>query len=317
MIDEVFDTMNMEDIVKVAKVVNPIDPLNIYLNLFDLFNMQKMKSITGDNFVVRDGILKCHNYFIPLDSITIVEMARIQLSPVIPIVIFIFGLLLSLYNIYLYSKYYVKIPYTISILIFGFILSSAVIYLNTKLPYTMTIRLNNNIFCTYMNRDKKFIQDITIIMQECINNRKGEYKFMLNQGEIKYNNNSINITGDIKDSNIDLISSGGRKISYGETSIKHVEKKDYTGLTGEDWMNLERFFVLKRQEFSNSDRNYEICNDLATYSQRRDAGKIKGYLKTIGKEGIRMLLSAGANVVDAVAMETVKPILQKILSLKG
>lgn len=312
--------MNMENIVKAvkaAKVVNPIDPLNVYIKFFDLFKIQKMKTITGDNFVVSDGILKCHNYFIPLDSITIVEMARLQLSPFISIFICSIGLLLSLYNIYLYIQYRVKIPYSFSMFIFGFLLSFLVIYLNTKLPYIMTIRLNNNIFCTYMNKNKKFIQDITIIMQECINNRKGEYKFMLNQGEIKYNNNSINITGDIKDSNIDIIGSGGSKISYGDTSIKHEEKKDYTGLTIEDWMNLEKFFILRRQEFSSSDRNYKICNNLATYTQRKDAGKIKEYLKLIGKEGIQMLLNAGTNVVDAVAMETVKPILQKILKLNG
>lgn len=84
-IKEVNPSMNMGDVAKSAKavsqIINPIDPLNIYVNFFDLFKLQKMKVISGDNFVVSNGILQCQNYFIPLDSVSIVEMARIQLSP--------------------------------------------------------------------------------------------------------------------------------------------------------------------------------------------------------------------------------------------
>lgn len=181
----------------------------------------------------------------------------------------------------------------------------------------MIIRLNNNIFCTYMSYKKSFIQEMMIKMQECINNRKGEYNFMLNQGKIEYNDNhSINIGGSVGG---DFIAAGANKETHennNNTTINHLQQNN-TGLTIEDWMNLEKFFILRRQEFSSSDRNYKICNNLATYTQRKDAGKIKEYLQKIGKEGIRMLLNAGTNVVDAVAMETVKPILQKILNLNG
>ena len=87
--------MNMGDVVEstnvVRQIINPINPLNIYVNFFDLFKLQKMKVISGDNFVVSNGILQCQNYFIPLDSISIVEMARIQLSPWFFIGIFVIG----------------------------------------------------------------------------------------------------------------------------------------------------------------------------------------------------------------------------------
>lgn len=311
--------MNMGDVVKstnaVKEIINPIDPLNTYVNFFDLFKMQKMKVISGDNFVVSNGILQCQNYFIPLDSISIVEMARIQLSPWFFLCLFTIGIALSMFNVYLYREYFVSFTFATPMLVFGFILSAVVIFINTKLPYTMTIRLNNNMFCTYMNGNKQFIQEIMKKMQECINNRKGEYTFMLNQGKIEYkDNHSINIGGSVGG---DFIAAGANKETHennNNTTINHSQQNN-TGLTVEDWAHLENFFILRRQEFPNNDRNYKICNNLATYTQRRDAGKIKGYLQTIGKEGIRMLLSAGTNVVDAVAMETVKPILQKILKL--
>ena len=201
-IKEVNPSMNMGDVAKSAKavsqIINPIDPLNIYVNFFDLFKLQKMKVISGDNFVVSNGILQCQNYFIPLDSVSIVEMARIQLSPWFFIGMFTIGIVLSIFNVYLSREYYVYFTLAAPVLIWGLILSAAVIYINTKLPYTMTIRLNNNMFCTYMNGNKQFIQKIMDKMQECINNRKGEYTFMLNQGKIEYkDNHSINIGGSV------------------------------------------------------------------------------------------------------------------------
>lgn len=308
--------MNMGDVVEstnvVRQIINPINPLNIYVNFFDLFKLQKMKVISGDNFVVSNGILQCQNYFIPLDSISIVEMARIQLSPWFFIGIFVMGVVLSMFNTFLYREYYIFFTFATPMLVFGFILSAIVIFINTKLPYTMTIRLNNNMFCTYMNGNKQFIQRIMEKMQECINNRKGEYNFMLNQGRIEYNDNhSINIEGNNKG---DIIASGAHKTIHENNNNTIYQQQNKTGLTVEDWTNLEKFFVLRRQEFSSSDRNYKICNNLVTYTQRKDAGKIKEYLQKIGKEGIMMLLNAGTN---AVAMNTIKPILQKILSLKG
>ncbi len=301
--------MNMEEIKKVMK---PIDPLNIYFNLFDLFRIQKVKLITGDNFIVSDGILKCQNYFIPLDSISLVEMARIQLSPWFSIGIFFFGLFVSVFNVFVYREHNTQIPYTGFLIGFGFVLSASVIFLNTKLPYTMTIRLNNNLYCTYMNRNKRFIQDIMDKMQECINNRKGEYTFMLNQGKIEYNDNhSINIGGGVGG---DFIASGANKEIH-ENSHNIINRpQNKTGITAEDWVNLEKYFIMKQQDFPIGDRNYKICNNLITYTQKKDAGKIKSYLQTIGKEALRMLFVAGTNVA---AMETVKPIVNKILSLKG
>lgn len=72
--------------------------------------------------------------------------------------------------------------------------------------------------------------------------------------------------------------------------------------------------MMRQNDFPIGDRNYKICSNLVAYSQRKEAGKIKDYLQKIGREGIKMLFSASTNVA---AMETVKPIVQKILSLKG
>lgn len=131
---------------------------------------------------------------------------------------------------------------------------------------------------------------------------------MLNQGTIEYNDNhSINIDGGV---GRDFIAPGANKTSY-ENSNNHVNyQQSRAGITTEDWMRLEKYFIMRQQEFSAGDRNYQICSDLITYSQRKDAGKIKGYLQTIGKEAVRMLFTASTNVA---ALEVVKPIVNKIL----
>ena len=85
-------------------------------------------------------------------------------------------------------------------------------------------------------------------------------------------------------------------------------------LTLQDWMTLEKFFIMRQKEFSVNDRNYKICSNLLTYSKEREIGKFRKYLGVIGKEAIRTLFTTSTNVA---AMETVKPIIQKILSLKG
>ncbi len=307
--------MNIEDITKAAKIiVNPVDPLNIYYNFFDIFKLQRMKTITGDNFVVSNGILQCQNYFIPLDSISIVEMTRIQISPIFPITILVLGMFLSLFNIYLYNEYFIKMPFAIQMFIFGFLLTVAVTFINTKLPYMLTIRLNNNIFCTYTNSNKKFIQDIMKKMQECINNRKGEYKFMLNQGTIQYNDSHSIQIENVSNSPIEIYNENAKK-EIGGNEIKNVcNSQSSKSLTLQDWMTLEKFFIMRQKEFSVNDRNYKICSNLLTYSKEREIGKFRKYLGVIGKEAIRTLFTTSTNVA---AMETVKPIIQKILSLKG
>lgn len=303
--------MNIEDIKKIlknAKLENPIDSINFYISIFDLFKMRNFKLISGDNFFVSDGILKFKNYFIPLDAVSIVEMGRIQISILPFAIMLVIGSLIP-------ERSFLFELIGLPLITFGFFSLTIIVAINFILPYTMTIRLNNDNYCVYISYKKNFVRDIMIKMQECINNRKGEYKFMLNKGIIEYNDNhSINIEGGV---GRDFIAPGANKTTHENNNNTIYQQQNKTGLTVEDWTNLYNFFVLRRQEFSSSDRNYKICNNLATYTQRRDAGKIKGYLQTIGKEGVRMLLSASTNVVDAVAMETVKPILQKILKLNG
>ena len=290
--------MNLRDILKKSYLSNSI---NIYISLFDILKTTRFKLITGKNFIVSDGILKFKNYFIPLDAVSMVEMGRIQIVSWPFLIIFIAGYLLY-ENIGLFEY----ISSLISAI--GFLGWLIIIVMNIIMPYIMIIRLNNNLFCTYMSYKKNFIQEMMIKMQECINNRKGEYKFMLNQGTIEYNDNhSINIDGGV---GRDFIAPGANKTSY-ENSNNHVNyQQSRVGITTEDWMRLEKYFIMRQQEFSAGDRNYQICSDLITYSQRKDAGKIKGYLQTIGKEAVRMLFTASTNVA---ALEVVKPIVNKIL----
>ena len=294
--------MNIEDIKKLAK---PIDELNFYISMFDIFKTKNIKLISGNNFWVIDKIIKFKNYFIPLDSVSMVEIGRLQISPC-PF----FALLLAGAIIPERSIFYSSIGFPLIAL--GFLGLVVIVVINMILPYTMTIRLNNGIFCTYVSYKKDFIQKITEKMQECINNGKGDYNFMLNQGKIVYNDNSINFRGDNNKTG-DFISGTGSTKNVRNSDNIHTIYNTNTGLSSKDWANLEEFFTMRQKEFSMGDRNYKICGHLATYSQRKDESGLNKYLRTIGGEALKSILSSGTSTITIAAIKT---ILQKVISKK-
>lgn len=83
--------MNLGDNLKNSNLKNS---LNIYISLFDFFKTAKFKLITGENFLVSDGILQFKNYFIPLDAVSMVEMGRIQITSWPFLVILVVGYIL-------------------------------------------------------------------------------------------------------------------------------------------------------------------------------------------------------------------------------
>lgn len=264
------------------------------------------RTISGDSSYVGEGVLKCNNYFLSLDSICVVEMGRNQNPSWYGILFIIAGVLMCLIPDMLIAG--------IITIIFGIFIMYIIGKTNEKIPYSLTIRLSNNMLFTYQNLNKAFMEKIMEVIQSCINDRKGEYHIMLNQGKIEHNNNSINIGGSINDSNINIVTQGGSKTISGDNinTINKQQENCNKGLTVEEWENLERFFMMCQKEFQVNEINYIVCGNLLTYSHEKNIEKLKKYLGRIGRETIKTILNVSTNVA---ATEVVCLIIEKILSL--
>lgn len=262
------------------------------------------RTITGSNIYVGEGVLKCNNYFLSLDSICVVEMGRVQKSIGLCILIIILGILICMIPNKFFWGFVIIIAGSLGIYVTGII--------NRNIPYSLTIRLNNNMSFTYESLNRKFIEEIMDVIQSCINDRKGGYNILLNQGKIEHNNNSINIGGNISDSNIDIIAPGGSKSIGGDSrNTIYKQQNGDIGLTAEEWENLEKYFMVTQKEFPVNDINYKICRNLINYSHEKSTEKLKRYFGIIGQEAIKTILSVSTNVA---ATEVIHSIIQKILS---
>lgn len=262
------------------------------------------RTISGDSFYVGEGVLKCNNYFLSLDSVCVVEMGRNQNPLWYGILFIIAGALLCL------------IPYMfiagIIMVIFGIFIMYIIGKINEKIPYSLTIRLSNNMSFTYQSLNRVFMEEIMEVIQSCINDRRGGYNILLNQGKIEHNNNSINISGNNGSIN-DVIAQGGSKTVGGDSINTTVKQENGDiGLTVEEWEHLERFFMMRQKEFQVNEINYMICGNLLTYSHEKNLEKLKKYLGRIGRETIKTIINVSTNIA---ATEVVRPIIEKILSL--
>lgn len=263
------------------------------------------RTISGDNIYVGEGVLKCGNYFLSLDSICVVEMGRIQYSKGLSFFFFLLGVPMCIIPEFLANG--------ILLVLFGILVMYFIVKINEKIPYSLTIRLNNNMSFTYQSLNRVFMEEIMEVIQSCINDRKGEYHIMLNQGKIEHNNNSINIGGNINDSNIDIVTQGGSKTISGDSmnTINKQQENCNKGLTVEEWENLERFFMMRQKEFQVNEINYIVCGNLLAYSHEKNIEKLKKYLGRIGRETIKTILNVSTNIA---ATEVVRPIIEKLLS---
>lgn len=262
------------------------------------------RTISGDSFYVGEGVLKCNNYFLSLDSVCVVEMGRNQNPLWYGILFIIAGALLCL------------IPYMfiagIIMVIFGIFIMYIIGKINEKIPYSLTIRLSNNMSFTYQSLNRVFMEEIMEVIQSCINDRRGGYNILLNQGKIEHNNNSINISGNNGSIN-DVIAQSGSKTVGGDSINTTVKQENGDiGLTVEEWEHLERFFMMRQKEFQVNEINYMICGNLLTYSHEKNLEKLKKYLGRIGRETIKTIINVSTNIA---ATEVVRPIIEKILSL--
>lgn len=283
------------------------------LNIFEMPNMRN-KTITGDRFYVGEGILKCDNYFISLDSICTVEIRRRKNSDSAFILIIALGVILGIISllISILDTYrgFSGVFMSIIIVICGFIGLHCTHKSNEKIPYAMSIHLSDNSSYSYYSMDKNFILDIMDVIQACINDRRGGYNILNNEEKIERIDNSIHIGDNFKGTG-DIIGGSGATKNAGNTNTYTTYNN---GISSDDWINLEKFFTMRQQEFSVGDRNYKICSNLIEYSREKNPTKLIKYLGVIGKETIRTLFTASKN---AAAMEVVRPIIQKLLSYKG
>lgn len=278
-----------------------------FLGLSNIINT-KSKTFTGDRFYVGEGVLKCDNYFISLDSICMVEAGRKQNSLASFILTVIMGIIICVLSLFLCI---INVDVGISGIFIGILIIAMGILgiyfirkANEKIPYSLVIHLNDNSSYAYDSLNKKFVIEVMEVIQSCINDRRGGYNIMMNQGKIEH-----------------ITNNGGKFIYASDNATVTDSSREQTiinnnsnaGLTAEDWMNLEKYLLIRQQELPKDDKNYKICNNLLAYSHKKDASTIKRYLLAIGKEAVKILFTASTNIV---AMQTVRPIINKILSIK-
>lgn len=284
------------------------------LNMSSIINT-KNKTISGDRFYVGEGILKCDNYFISLDSICMVEIGRRQNSALSFIWIIILGITICLLSL-LFCALDTDMGITgffigIIVCVCGFLGLNHVRKSNEKIPYSMSIHLSDNSTYSYYSLDKNFILDIMEVIQACINDRRGGYNILNNEEKIERIDNSIHI-GDNFNGTGDIIGGTGATKNV-DSYNTHTINNTNIGLSSDDWIKLEKFFTMRQKEFPMGDRNYKICGNLATYSQRKDEGGLNKYLRTIGSEALKNILSSGTSTITIAA---IKSILQKVISNK-
>lgn len=282
------------------------------LNMSGIINT-KNKTISGDRFYVGEGILKCDNYFISLDSICMVEIGRKLNSALSFVWVIIFGIIICLFSLLLCT---LDTDMGITGFFLGFLVGGCgflglnhVHKSNEKIPYSMSIHLSDNSTYSYYSLDKNFILDIMEVIQACINDRRGGYNILNNEEKIERIDNSIHI-GDNFNGTGDIIGGTGSTKNVNSYNTHTINN---TGLSSEDWANLEDFFSMRQKEFPVGDRYYKICGNLVTYSQRKDEGSLSKYLRTIGGEALKSILSSGTSTITIAA---IKSILQKVISNK-
>lgn len=277
-----------------------------FQKLFNGLKEEQKSMIQTDNFYVGDGILKCENYFVPLDAISYVSLTKkADLSIWSNVALCIMGLLLLI------------LPFAFFRII-GFImigLGMLGVYLiirkNKKKEYYLNIRLNNNGLLHFVSGEKEFMQDIMGVMQQCINNRKGVYHIMIGEQKI-YNvtDNSIGKTSAGRDIYGLQSSVVGRDntnvVCNGNSNRVNVEH----ALTEKEWEDLEKFFQKKLDQCTPDNKNHKVYNQILSVTKKRDEDALGDIMKRIGKKAIETIVVAG---VGEATKNIILPILLKLI----
>lgn len=285
-------------------------------NLKNLFNN---KIVQGENFFIGSGTLIFENYFIALNSISVVTLNKVQDIPMS-------GPIICLILCALFLLIPVSIIRIICILIMVYLV--LLIYLiwrkNKNKIYTLRIDLCNGEHYLYSHNDEKFICQIADVIRMCIDDRGRTFTIVSNENRIenyidqsvKGNNNQyIGKAKNIATGN-GMVNDFGKKNKINDNVMSNVHgnmenvRLDNV-LTENEWKMLEQFLSDRQLKVIGAD-NKENCKNVLNDVRKKDAKGLKRRLQQIGKQAIVDIFFKGAS---EAMQEKVKFLLQKILKV--
>ena len=268
---------------------------------------KKDKSLKVDDFYVGKGVIDCDNFFIPLDAVSRVSIAR---QPGLPrtlcIIIAILGLLWLLLPVG-----ELRIFGLFIILAGGFLWWIAPTINKNRICY-LTIKLNNNTTQIFESKNKDFLLKVMDVMERCINDRRGGYDVSITNQTINYTDDHsvgkiTNNGGTMSDIKPHIVGRDDNHfVNYGNdvnVTIKH-------GLTEDDWKILEQFFSEKMKSVKPNSNNYKAYEQMKNTAINKDEKRLSDMMKKIGKDSIETVIVSG---VGEVFKAKVLPILLSLL----
>ena len=167
--------------------------------LTELFQRKKKTAkLKTDIFVIEDGMLVSKDYFIPLSSISSVEIKRPVLKNPVPTVFcLILGIILRI------------IPSALISMFGGFLLIYAIILLIIwvisfiRRQFRLLLRLNNGSTIAFSNRSEAFLNDLMLDMRRCFIEHSNSLSVNIDQRRIELNTDQSTGKTIIKDNYIE------------------------------------------------------------------------------------------------------------------
>lgn len=276
--------------------------------LTELFQRKKKTAkLKTDIFVIEDGMLVSKDYFIPLSSISSVEIKRPVLkNPVPDVVCLILGILLRI------------IPFTPISMFGGFLLIYAIILLIIwvisfiRRQFRLLLRLNNGSTIAFSNRSEAFLNDLMLDMRRCFIEQSNSLSVNIDQRRIELNTDQSTGKTIIKDNYIE----GDMKVHGSKNERVRYDNK-YSAvankvLSDEELKVLKDLYTQRVDYATPSDPDYKQFVQMKKYCSK---GKKAVIIEALKKGGMEFAKASLVGVAKALA-ESAVPIITRILSLK-
>lgn len=151
--------------------------------------------------------------------------------------------------------------------------------------------------CFYITAsDLDFIREIRSALMICINDRSAVYSGMERIVVIEGNKiygDKITAAGDI---HID-------STRYPEAPVSEKRTTDSTGaitILDDEWNTLKDYSLKRMKDFSEKERNYTICEAMATSAELKNREKCKRILEVSGNDALDMIIAGAPIAVKAI-----------------
>ncbi len=268
----------------------------------------KNKTMQGENFRLGEGVLECDNFYIVLDSISVVEIKK---TGDIPIFMAVVGIILGAFCL--------LIPWDIMKYAGCFLILMSIVNMlltmqrnKTKL-HTLKIGINSGKEFTFQNPDIEFLREVMAAIKECINGKKETYFINMEDNRITQNFENVKgnfVTGSNIGAGATFMNATDQAQQSGNKVENHVNENHAGILNDAEWEQLQNFFEARKKEYPLTDENYSSCENLENCAKEKNAEKMKEYIQMIGGAAFKALITAG---VSETLKQLIFPLITRIL----